>query len=220
MKLLQSIYGILYKELLIEFRTKYSISALLLFILTTVAVVMMSVGTESKSPELISGLLWLIIFFGAMTGLSRSFVSEEESGTSLFLKLNTDSLGIYFGKLMYNIMLNLVVTSLAGILLLSAENIIIRQPISLVISLLFSSIAISSGSTIISVIISKAGAKGAIFPVLSFPVLLPILFLGIDLTINCIAGNTSPLNDIIFLIAYSGVMIAGSVLLFDFVWKE
>ena len=220
MRYIQGIYGIIYKEILTEFRTKYAISALMLFILTSVIIVVMSIGADFKNPQMLAGLLWIILFFAASTGLTKSFVSEEEAGTSLFLKINADNMSVYFGKLLYNIIINLLITALSCGLMFAIAEVNIARPAELWVSMMFASIAISSAATIIAAIISKAGAKGAMFPVLSFPVLLPVLYLGIDLTINCISGNQPVANDIIFLISYSGAMIAASAVLFDFVWRE
>ncbi len=104
MAVIQRSMAVLKKELLSEFRTRYAISAILLFVLTTITMVVFATSGDVLSPEVAAGVLWIVMFFGAMTGLSKSFVSEEERGTSLYLKLVADSGAIYFGKLVFNIM--------------------------------------------------------------------------------------------------------------------
>ena len=71
-------------------------------------------------------------------------------------------------------------------------------------------------------IIAKASVKGALFAVLSFPILLPIM---IALTIasdKILAGaNLSEISKLLqFFTAYAVIMITASVLLFKYVWQE
>jgi heme exporter protein B len=40
--------------------------------------------------------LWVVIFFGAMSGLSRTFVTEEERGTAMTLQLLASPSAVYF----------------------------------------------------------------------------------------------------------------------------
>ena len=42
----------------------------------------------------------------AMSGLSRTFVSEEDRGTVIFLQLATRPSVVYFGKLLFNLEFN------------------------------------------------------------------------------------------------------------------
>ncbi len=62
-------------------RTRYAINALAMFIIVAISVILFSVGQEKISKSLTGGLFWVVIFFTAMSGLSRAFVSEEERGT-------------------------------------------------------------------------------------------------------------------------------------------
>ena len=75
-----------------ELRTRYAINALAMFILVTISVILFSIGQEKISEYLTGGLLWVVIFFSAMSGLSRAFVSEEERGTTLTLQLIANAL--------------------------------------------------------------------------------------------------------------------------------
>jgi len=88
--------------------------------------------------------------------------------------------------------------------------------------------ALASSSTIIAAIVSRANAKGAIFAVLAFPVTLPGLSSAIRATTAALrgaVGSGSALvagaaGDLRALAAYSVLMIASSLLLFDFVWDD
>jgi len=80
----------------------------------------------------------------------------------------------------------------------------------------------TEGATIIAAIISKASAKGALFTVLSFPILLPVLITGISATRTiCFKSNLSAVSgELQALFAYAVVLITASIMLFEFVWNE
>ena len=71
------------KEFQSELRTRYALNALLMFVVTTLSIVLFSVGSENVSTDVLSGILWIVIFFSSMSGLSRTLVSEEELGTTM-----------------------------------------------------------------------------------------------------------------------------------------
>ena len=75
------------KDVRSELRTRYALNALMMFVLTTLSIILFSIGNENVSPEVLSGVLWIIIFFSSMSGLSRTFVSEEERGTVMTLQM-------------------------------------------------------------------------------------------------------------------------------------
>jgi len=79
--LLSSIFAIFLKDLKSELRTRYALNALFMFVVVTISVILFSTAGESLGGTLLSGLLWVVIFFSAMSGLSRTFVSEEDRGT-------------------------------------------------------------------------------------------------------------------------------------------
>ena len=83
-------------------------------------------------------------------------------------------------------------------------------------------IGLAAATTIISAIISKAGTKNALFPVLAFPLLLPLILAGVETTIIAFVGApwSEAQGNIILMICYSAVVIASSILLFEFVWVE
>ncbi len=74
------------KDLYSELRTRYALNALIMFVVVTLSIILFSTAGETVSPSLSAGILWIIIFFSAMSGLSRSFVSEEERGTTMTLR--------------------------------------------------------------------------------------------------------------------------------------
>lgn len=217
------ILAIVYKELLSEFRTRYSFSTILLFIFTTISMIAIAYSSEKISMETSAGLLWIVLFFTSMIGLSKTFITEEERGTAFLLQIIANSHSIYFGKLIFNILTSLFINFFAlTFFFLFLNTQIVYSVNLLILTITISSLAIATATTVISAIIAKANSKNALFPVLAFPILLPIIKIGIDLTVASFVGSTISENmgDIQMIIAYTGLIATVSYLLFDFIWKD
>ncbi|MDH3252488.1 MAG: heme exporter protein CcmB, partial [Ignavibacteria bacterium] len=180
---LRSTTAIFLKDWHSELRTRYAISALVMFVLTTISIILFSLGSEGAPPVALSGMLWVVIFFSGMSGLSRTFVMEEERGTSLTLQLLAPPSAVYFGKLLFNIVLVIGLNILAvGLYFFFINGFVIRTASIFVVTVGLGSVGLAAASTIIAAIIAKANTKGTLFPVLSFPLLLPLLLTVINAT--------------------------------------
>jgi heme exporter protein B len=220
---IQQCFAVCLKDITSEWKTRYAINAVFMFVLSTVTMIAISTMDERITTGIAAGLLWIILFFSAMTGLSKSFVSEEERGTALLLRLSTDSSAVYVGKLLFNILLT---TLLFGIAVLAffffVAGVQIQSYGLFLVVFLCGSIGTASATTLIAAIIAKANAKSALFPVLSFPVVLPLILSGVEAMYQALAGIAfaEALNNITIMASYCVVVITASFLLFDAVWLE
>lgn len=211
------------KDLASEVRTRYAVNALLMFILVTISVILFSIGNEPISEHLAGGLFWVVIFFSAMSGLARAFVSEEERGTALTLQLIAAPSTIYNGKLLFNVTLafsmNIVVAILYSALF---ESFIIENMLLFIAAFVLGNAGIAISSTLIAAIIAKANTKGTLYPVLSFPILLPLILTLIELTKYAMDGATfeEAYAELVILLSYDVVMLTAAYMLFDFIWKD
>jgi heme exporter protein B len=216
-------YSLFQKDFHSELRTRYAINSLAMFIIVAISVILFSIGNENISPGLTGGLFWVVIFFSAMSGLSRAFVSEEERGTSLTLQLIASPATVFTGKLLFNMILvflmNIVITLLYSMLF---AEFIIQNYLLFFLTFVFGNIGIAISSTLIAAIIAKAGSKGTLYPVLSFPILLPLILTSVQLTSFSIDGI--PISEAVFELAivlcYDIIMISAAYMLFDFIWKD
>lgn len=220
--LVSKAFAVFAKDLRTELRTRYALNAILMFGITTLAVVSYSLGQAGLPPKLLAALLWTIIFFSAMSGLAQVFVREEETGTALVLKLRADPTAVYVGKLLFNLTLLTVMTLIITPLFFMFTDAPVNGVGVLILILILGVIGLCAATTLVGAIIAKASVKGALFAVLSFPILIPILLLLVGSTADILDGKG--LSDVLVflqgLVAYSVVMITLSVLLFRFVWLE
>ncbi|GBD89062.1 CcmB protein [bacterium BMS3Abin03] len=206
-----------------ELRTRYAINSLAMFIIVAISVIMFAIGQERISEGLTGGLFWVVIFFTAMSGLSRAFVSEEERGTSLTLQLVAAPSTVFTGKLIFNIILVFCMNTIIALLYAALfESFVINNFGLFLLSFVFGNIGLAISSTIIAAIIAKAGAKGTLYPVLSFPILLPLILSSVQLTLFAIDGTSieTAKFELAIVVSYDVIMLTVSYLLFDFIWKD
>jgi heme exporter protein B len=193
-----------------------------MFIIVVISVIKFSLGEEKLSAELNAGIIWIIIFFAASNGLSRVFVSEEERGTSLVLKLSSEPKSVLLGKLIFNTSLSFILNFLIILLYILITDLKIVSLGLFIATIVIGNFGLSAVMTIIAALISKAGSKGTLYPVLSFPLLLPLMLAAISSTWLTIEGvNFEGISgEFQMMLSYTIVVITASFLLFDFVWND
>jgi heme exporter protein B len=78
---------VLVKDIRGELRTRYAIGAIVMFAVITVVAVGFSLSGIPLDLNLQGILFWLVIYFASVAGLGQSFIKEEESKTSLALRI-------------------------------------------------------------------------------------------------------------------------------------
>lgn len=213
------------KDLRAEFRTRVALNSLALFALTTLAAVSYTIGpyrlsTEDR-PFLLSVLLWIVIFFAALAGLDRSFVKEEESHTAPLLRLAAAPTVVWAGKLLYNLVLITVLMAMLVPLFCVLMGFEIAMPWRFVVVLAAGGFALAVITTIVAAIIAQALTRGALFSVLSLPLLLPLLIIVIEGTTAVATGDLEAYAESLrAIVAMAGAMTIVSAFLFPIVWRD
>jgi heme exporter protein B len=223
MNFLFCIWAVTVKDLRSELRVRYALNALLMFVVTSLAAVVIALADGELNPEILSAIFWIVILFSAMSGLSRIFVSEEERGTTLVLQLVASPSAVYFGKLIFNCCLTLILSTTVTLLYIIAfPAFIIRSMPVFLCTVFLGSLGFASASTIIAAIIAKAQAKNTLFTALAFPVLAPLLVTVIYTTALSIQGGDwgESLPQFQIMLGYLFVVVGFSFPMFDFVWKD
>ncbi len=215
------------KDLRLELRNKSVLGTLLIFVLSTLFLVLFATAREDLGLRTKSGLLWIVILFTAALGLGRVFLSEEERGTSIFLRLHTQGLMVYLGKLCFSFVTLLcanIISSVVFLLLLSTE---VALPGLFILTLCLGTLGLAGATTLLAAIISRTARGGPLLPVLLFPLLIPLLLSAVEATHLSFSGQSLTTNGwsastehLVTMFSFSGVVIATSILLFDYVWDH
>ncbi|MCX6160058.1 MAG: heme exporter protein CcmB [Ignavibacteriae bacterium] len=222
MSIFKSTISVFRKDIKSEIRNRYVINSLLMFVIITIAIIRFSIGDEKVEDSVLSGLFWIVIFFSAISGLARVFIKEEETGTSLALKLSADPSGVFLGKLLFNFILTFSLNLVIFFLFVLITDIRILNFPAFFLTVILGNFGIVSASTIIAAIIAKANSKGTLYPVLAFPVLLPLLLTLISSTKLASEGadTMALMSDYQILISYTVVITTVSLLLFKHIWED
>ena len=208
-----------------EFRTRYAVNAILMFAVTTLIAVSFSIGSfrigDAEQPFLYAVLLWIILVFSALSGLSRSFVKEEEASTMDVLKLSARPQSVFLGKLFFNLTLLGALEFIIVPLFILLMNYKIASPALFVAMVISGGFGLGAGTTIVAAMIAQASARGALFSVLSFPLLLPLMITAIKGCERAADGiNTAGWPEVRIALAYTVIMITISLFLFPMIWEE
>jgi heme exporter protein B len=222
--LAQASWAVFRKDLRAELRTRYALNAVGLFAVTTVVALSLGLGPLTRSsdlPLIHAALLWVAILFAAFTGLARAFVQEEETRTAAALRLSAPPIAVYLGKLLFNLALLLFLDLLTAVLFVVLLRVEIGNLGLFAALLLAGSLGLVAATTLIAAIIARASVKGALFAVLSFPLLAPLLIVAIKGSALALEGagwdqGFAPLQ---VLLAYTVALFVASLFLFGSVWE-
>ena len=208
------------KDVRLNWRERYAIYSLLLYVLCTSYVAYLSFEGIINERSWIA-LFWIIVLFAAMNASLQSF-KRELNYQALFFYTIARPRAIIIAKIIYNSGL-LIFLNLVSYLIYSTflGNPILDR-ISFVLCILLGSSALASLLTLIAAIASKTNNNGGIMAVLSMPLLFPLLINLIKTSEICIIENEFYLvdNQILFLFLLNIVTILLSYLLFPYLWRD
>jgi heme exporter protein B len=215
----KSLPTLLHKELLLEFRQRYAISGIVLYVFSMVFVVY--VASIKVQPQVWNILFWLIVLFASINAVVKSFV-QESGARQLYYYQIVDPVALLLAKILYNTLLLLVLSGLAyAVYSLVAGNPVKDFPLFALVILL-GSIGFSIAFTFIASIAAKANNSATLMAILSFPVILPMLLTLMRLSAIALRliQDTSYTRDIINLLAIDTILITLTFILFPFIWKD
>ncbi len=219
MQLFQEIQRLLIKEFQLEWRQKYSFSGVLLYVFSTVMLIYMSF--QSLEPIVWSTMFWVILLFASVNAVAKSFLQENKARYYYYYLL-TSPTAVLISKIIYNTLLLLLLAVIAlAVYIILLGNPIVHIPLFIGI-VLAGSISFSFCFTILSAIAAQVGNNATIMPILSFPVIIPILSLLVILSKSALVEETDiDLNiDFLILFAIDGLLLVLSLILFPYLWRD
>jgi len=188
---------VLWKDLLIEWRSKEQANALLFFCLLLLFLFQFALGPErDRLSAALPGLLWLGFILAGLLALGRSFLVERENDCWEALRLTPgDKSAIYLGKLLGNCVLMTAVEIILAVLFTVFYNVDLwaeAAPLALVMGL--GTIGLSAVGTLFAAMTTQVRARELLFPVLLLPVQVPVLLATVSATQALLLGQ--PLADV------------------------
>jgi heme exporter protein B len=217
------VWQMIRKDLQVEVRSRELISMMLLFAVLSVLIFSFALELDLvMRQDVIGGILWVIVVFTSIVGLSRSMLAERENGSLDALLLAPISRGaIFMGKFIANVVFTGVVALLMLPLMTFLYNVTVISLPMLVI-LLAGVIGFCATGTLLAAMTAQTRAREAMLPVALLPVALPLLLSAVRATSALIAEREAlewqSWLGILFVmdLAYLGLSIAS----FRFVVEE
>jgi heme exporter protein B len=219
MNLFAQILHLLHKEITLEWRQRYAISGILLYVLSTVFIVYISF--QNIGPQVWNVLFWVIMLFASVNAVMKSFVQESGYRQLYYFQL-LHPIAILLSKMIYNALLLLVL----GVLTFVALSFVAGNPVqeagNFALALFLGSTGFSITFTFVSAIAAKADNSSTLMAILSFPVVIPILLLLVNLSAHSIGllSGTDIGDKIMLLGAVDLILVALGLVLFPFLWRD
>jgi heme exporter protein B len=215
------------KEVLSELRTRHALATMALFAAATLVVVSFSLSLvglqETVRARILAALLWIVLFFSAMSGLARVFVKEEDARTVTALRLSARAPAVFMGKLLFNAGLMGALCLLVMPLFTQFFHPAVARWDLLIALVSLGGLGLSGGSTLLAAMVAKTGTRGALFVVIALPVLLPLLVMAISGTTAALLGERhveEAWRNLAGITAFTVATVTASLMLFPFVWED
>ena len=226
MNLVQSVKAILIKDLIIEFRNRYVLGGILLYVFSSVLVIYFALqynnSIQDLSPVVWSVLFWLIILFSSVNAIANSFFREPEGRFYYYYWLISPQ-ALILAKLFYNFIFTLGLSLLTfGIFSLMVTNPVVNYPVFM-ITIVLGGTGYSFLFTTMSAIASRAGNNATLMAVLGFPLVIPLIIFLTKLSAAAIAGpefTDETMRNILLLIAFNIVQPVLALVLFPYIWRD
>ena len=189
--LLGPILIIVWKDLLLELRSKDLVVSIVVFGLVVVVVFNFALNnTPGRSAELAPGILWSAFAFSAVLGMNRAFVRDQEQGGLEGLLISPISRdAIFLGKALTSLIFMLLVeAALLPVYAVMLDFSVLSW--SLMLTILLGTLGFAVVGTLFSAIAVQTRSREIMLPVLFFPVLLPVIIAAVEASTRAVGGVT------------------------------
>ena len=216
--------AILLKDVRIEWRTRESLSSVI--VLGVLLLVVFSVAHDPEpeaAPALAPAVLWVTFVFTGLLGVQRGFLLERENDCLAgLLSAPLDPAAIYAGKLAANVVLlgvtQALVVPLVGLFLHVDLWAVVP---GLTVVLLLGNVGFAALATLFAAIATRTRAREVMLPLLLLPLLVPLLIASVAATRAVLADGLAGAHDALAVLgAFDVVFTVAGWLLFAYVVRD
>ena len=192
MGLARPVLVLVWKDILLELRSRDIIISVLVFGFLVVVVFNFALNvTPQRVTELAPGILWVAFAFAGILAMNRSFVLEKEQGGLDGLLLSPVSRdAIFLGKALTSFLFMLIVEAsllpvFAALLNFSAFS------FTLILTIVLATLGFAIVGTLFSAIAVQTRSREIMLPVLFFPIILPVIIGAVEASSRAIGGESA-----------------------------
>jgi len=221
---MKPITAIIFKDIVIEMRSKESVSSMLMFGVLVLAIFNFAFEPSSVDRSLIApGILWVAFSFAAILGLNRSLAMEMDNECLQGLLLAPLDRGdLYLGKVASNFTFIMIAELIVLPIFVIFNNLKFNfQFLEIAGIACLGTIAIAAIGSILSTISANTRMREVMLPVLQIPLTVPVVIACVEATSMVLSGETKGISSWLYLLAgFSIVYLIVSYLVFEFVVEE
>jgi heme exporter protein B len=217
---LRPIGAVLWKDLLLEARTKEVVTPVLVFAFLVTVVFNFVFEPSATTVAIVApGVLWIAFTFAGTLGLNRAFALEKERGGIEGLMLcPVGREQLYLGKMLASFLFILAVE----LVMLPIFGVLFNLPLFLPwlwLVAVVATLGFSAVGTIFSAMAVNTRAREIMLPVLFFPIVVPVIIAAVEATRAILAGE--PYGDfrrwVELTAAFDAVFVVAAAATFEFV---
>jgi heme exporter protein B len=190
---LRPVYLLLAKDLLVELRNRETFTVMLFFGVVILFLFHFSLNPERENTALLApGLLWLAFMFTGVLGLGRSFQAEQTNDClEQLLLVPGDRGNIFLGKLVGNMAFMLAVEFLIiPLFALFFQLDLWAALLPLLVVAFLGTLGFAIIGTLFSALTANLRAREVLFPLLLFPLVVPVIIGSVTATGIILGGGT------------------------------
>ena len=206
------------KEVKTEWRNRYAINGIIVQLVSAVFIV--SLCFQSIKPMTWNALYWVILLFSAVNAIARSFI-QVRHGRLLYYHSLVHPLAVLYSKMLFNSILSIVIAIFGYVVFSTLLGSVVADTLRFGGLALAFSVGVGLLFTVVSAIASKTKAGGIIMPLLSFPLIIPMILVTVTAGVFTVAGDYTDYTQNIAVITLINLMVTviGTVV-FRFLWQE
>lgn len=219
MKSNRRILSLIQKDFLLETRQQYTLYGILLYVVSTIFVVYLSM--DRPEEKVWNGLFWVLQLFVCINAVAKSFL-QESRGRMLYFYSIAGASDFVLSKLLFNALLMIVMSLLS----LAVFTVLLGNPLENALIFVFitclGGMSLSLVFTFLAAIAAKAQQQAALMAIMGFPIIIPQLLLLMKISSTAFSSVIQGgwWQMVLMLLGLDIMVIALAVILFPFLWKD
>jgi len=215
---------IVFKDIVIEMRSKESISSMLMFGILVLVIFMFAFESSGLDKSLIGpGELWAAYSFAAILGLNRSLAIELDNDCLQGLLLAPLGRGaLYLGKVASNFTFMIIAEFIVLPVFFILNNLSFDQRFFGIVGIsILGTLGMAAVGTILSTISANTRMKEVMLPILQIPLTVPVVIAAVEATSQVLNSEKPEISAWLTILAgFSIVYLTVSYLVFEFAVEE
>jgi len=207
-------------EWTLEFRKKYVLFAILLYVLSASYIIYLSFSQIIK-PNSWNALFWILTVFTSVQASSKNFLNEGGKRFLIYYQW-ADPRAIILSKIFFNVLQVSILSLFTLILFMLFLGSPVKAMLQFLVAVILGSMGFAAILSMVSAIASRAENNMALLSILSFPLLLPLLLTAMRFSRHALLGGewVDAIPFMLSLGLLDVIVVLLAYLLFPYLWKQ